>query len=312
MRSRPGRSTAPSPSRPGGPRRLDVHLFPAVVGGGLGDIEETLAAGRRLAGAGWVARLYRRSRPPTSPGGGGTLGLAVASRTRGPTRPACPRGPHGRPCVGCQRRPRPRRCDGSPRRVGRGSGRHRAGLRERLDRAREPGGVCPDPLGGAREPGAAAGGRHPGPGAARPTPPVSSGRGSRPVPRGVRALPRFRPYEPPPPVRDLPAGTRFSRPNSRRRCRQAPYGPTASGRPSQRGDGRAIPSGSGMGAPRAPNGSRPRSSAASRRSTRRSGSWSGPPVPGRSLSQEGSSRYGAARSPPASGGPGSRRRPCGW
>ncbi len=61
MRSRPGRSTAPSPSRPGGPRRLDVYLFPAVVGGGLGDIEETLAAGRRLAGAGWVARLYRRA-----------------------------------------------------------------------------------------------------------------------------------------------------------------------------------------------------------------------------------------------------------
>ncbi len=40
-------------------RLPDVYLFPAVVGGGLGDIEETLAAGRRLAAAGAVVRLYR-------------------------------------------------------------------------------------------------------------------------------------------------------------------------------------------------------------------------------------------------------------
>lgn len=59
MRSRPGRSTAPSRSGPVDPGRLDVYLFPAVIGGGLGDIEETLAAGRRLASAGWVPRLYR-------------------------------------------------------------------------------------------------------------------------------------------------------------------------------------------------------------------------------------------------------------
>jgi hypothetical protein len=38
---------------------VDVFLFPAVVGGGLGDIEEVLAAGRRLAEAGFRIRLYR-------------------------------------------------------------------------------------------------------------------------------------------------------------------------------------------------------------------------------------------------------------
>jgi len=38
-------------------RDLDIYLFPAIVGGGLGDIEEVLAAGRRLADAGF--RLYR-------------------------------------------------------------------------------------------------------------------------------------------------------------------------------------------------------------------------------------------------------------
>jgi hypothetical protein len=38
--------------------------MPAVVGGGLGDIEETLAAGRRLARAGLRIRLYRRDHHP--------------------------------------------------------------------------------------------------------------------------------------------------------------------------------------------------------------------------------------------------------
>ncbi len=42
----------------------DVYLFPAVVGGGLGDIEETLAAGRRLAAAGASVRLYRKPGRP--------------------------------------------------------------------------------------------------------------------------------------------------------------------------------------------------------------------------------------------------------
>jgi hypothetical protein len=43
---------------------VDVYLFPAVVGGGLGDIEEVLAGGRRLARAGFSLLLYRaRGRP---------------------------------------------------------------------------------------------------------------------------------------------------------------------------------------------------------------------------------------------------------
>jgi len=43
---------------------VDVYLLPAVVGGGLGDIEETLAAGRQLVRAGFRLRLYRsRGRP---------------------------------------------------------------------------------------------------------------------------------------------------------------------------------------------------------------------------------------------------------
>lgn len=60
MRSRPGRSTSPSRDRGSSARSLDVYLLPAVVGGGVGDIEETLAAGRGLEAAGWVVRLYRQ------------------------------------------------------------------------------------------------------------------------------------------------------------------------------------------------------------------------------------------------------------
>jgi len=41
-----------------------VYLFPAVVGGGLGDIEEVLAAGRRLRRAGYRIVLYRRPHHP--------------------------------------------------------------------------------------------------------------------------------------------------------------------------------------------------------------------------------------------------------
>ena len=40
-------------------RGVDVYLFPAVVGGGFGDIEEVLAAGRRLSRAGFRTILYR-------------------------------------------------------------------------------------------------------------------------------------------------------------------------------------------------------------------------------------------------------------
>ncbi|MGC2034119.1 MAG: hypothetical protein WA761_01585 [Thermoplasmata archaeon] len=42
-------------------RSLDIYLFPAIVGGGLGDIEEVLAAGRWLSRSGLPLTLYRRS-----------------------------------------------------------------------------------------------------------------------------------------------------------------------------------------------------------------------------------------------------------
>ncbi|MCI4368033.1 MAG: hypothetical protein L3K09_00500 [Thermoplasmata archaeon] len=50
---------------------VDVYLFPAVVGGGLGDIEEVLAAGRSLERAGFPVTLYRspgRTLPPSVDG----------------------------------------------------------------------------------------------------------------------------------------------------------------------------------------------------------------------------------------------------
>jgi hypothetical protein len=46
---------------------VDVYLFPAVVGGGLGDIEEVLAAGRHLARAGFPLFLYRAPGRPWPP-----------------------------------------------------------------------------------------------------------------------------------------------------------------------------------------------------------------------------------------------------
>jgi hypothetical protein len=64
MPSRSGRSTAARRSSPRTSSGVDVYLFPAVVGGGLGDVEEVLAAGRRLARAGFRLRLYRRPGSP--------------------------------------------------------------------------------------------------------------------------------------------------------------------------------------------------------------------------------------------------------
>jgi hypothetical protein len=45
-------------------RPLDIYLQPAVVGGGLGDIEEVLAVGRRLERTGWLLQFYRRNGRP--------------------------------------------------------------------------------------------------------------------------------------------------------------------------------------------------------------------------------------------------------
>ena len=49
---------------PGDRPGVDVYLLPAVVGGGLGDVEEVLAAGRRLEQAGFRVLLYRRPGAP--------------------------------------------------------------------------------------------------------------------------------------------------------------------------------------------------------------------------------------------------------
>ena len=64
MRSASSRSTGRSGSRAADAAGVEAYLFPAVVGGGLGDIEEVLAAGRRLARAGVPVRLYRRPGRP--------------------------------------------------------------------------------------------------------------------------------------------------------------------------------------------------------------------------------------------------------
>jgi hypothetical protein len=67
MRSRRARSTGPSTNPSPRERGVDVYLFPAVVGGGLGDIEEVLAAGRHLSAAGFPPILYREAGRPLPP-----------------------------------------------------------------------------------------------------------------------------------------------------------------------------------------------------------------------------------------------------
>lgn len=62
MRRSSARSTDPPRSRPA--PGVDIYLLPTVVGGGLGDIEEVLAAGRHLERAGFALTLYRRAGRP--------------------------------------------------------------------------------------------------------------------------------------------------------------------------------------------------------------------------------------------------------
>jgi hypothetical protein len=64
MPSRLSPSTGRSRRPPRRRRGVDVYLLPAVVGGGLGDIEEVLAAGRWLRRAGYRVILYRRPGRP--------------------------------------------------------------------------------------------------------------------------------------------------------------------------------------------------------------------------------------------------------
>jgi hypothetical protein len=60
----------PTASRPRAPPRgevrsgLEVYLFPAVLGGGLGDLEEVDTAARHLAHQGWPLLLYRTNGRP--------------------------------------------------------------------------------------------------------------------------------------------------------------------------------------------------------------------------------------------------------
>ena len=68
MRTAPRRSTVPSADRSGPEAGVDVYLFPAIVGGGFGDIDEVLAAGRHLARAGFRPILLRSAGRPLPPG----------------------------------------------------------------------------------------------------------------------------------------------------------------------------------------------------------------------------------------------------
>ena len=64
MRSPTSRSTARARRGPRRPRAADVYLLPAIVGGGLGDIDEVLCAARALGRAGVPLTLYRRAGRP--------------------------------------------------------------------------------------------------------------------------------------------------------------------------------------------------------------------------------------------------------
>ena len=64
------------------PGSLDIYLQPAVVGGGLGDIEEVLAVGRRLERLGWRSFLYRKSGRPLPPSVEGPWGWPSVRRVR--------------------------------------------------------------------------------------------------------------------------------------------------------------------------------------------------------------------------------------
>ena len=81
-----------SGSRPEGRRSgVDVYLFPAVVGGGLGDIAEVLDAGRWLERAGFLPRLYRARGHPLPPSVDGPWDWPPRLRVVDELRPSAPR-----------------------------------------------------------------------------------------------------------------------------------------------------------------------------------------------------------------------------
>jgi hypothetical protein len=77
---------------PGGEARpgLEVYLFPAVLGGGLGDLEEVDTAARHLARQGWPLLLYRANGRPL-PRGAERGARAVLVHRIGRLRPRAPR-----------------------------------------------------------------------------------------------------------------------------------------------------------------------------------------------------------------------------
>jgi hypothetical protein len=65
---------------PGARGSLDLYLQPSVVGGGLGDVEEVLAVGRRLERLGWQPSVYRRPGRPLPAGVRGPWGWPSVRR----------------------------------------------------------------------------------------------------------------------------------------------------------------------------------------------------------------------------------------
>jgi hypothetical protein len=81
MRSRSSPSTVRARRAVRRPPGVDVYLLPAVIGGGLGDVEEVLAAGRHLADAGFPIVLYRRPGRPLPRGVDGPWDWPAHART---------------------------------------------------------------------------------------------------------------------------------------------------------------------------------------------------------------------------------------
>ncbi len=83
---------------------VDVYLFPAVIGGGLGDIAEVLDAGRRLESAGFPSYLYRPADRPLPPSVDGPWDWPTIRRVE-TIRPTAPAALTVTPCWGVSAAP---------------------------------------------------------------------------------------------------------------------------------------------------------------------------------------------------------------
>lgn len=90
------------------PTSVDVYLQPAVVGGGLGDIEEVLAVGRRLERGGFSLTVYRSGGRPLPPSVAGPWGWPRVRRL-GRLAPRARRALTVTPWWGVSARPGPER-----------------------------------------------------------------------------------------------------------------------------------------------------------------------------------------------------------